>query len=173
MITGLYPQSVFCAIETSGDGKVNVQSRVQMFLFKARQAAHKEYEELLARLGLRGEDVTAFLRDNPKWASPLHRAPHAAAGTAADRLAEIAPFIGKSGLGLRVAEARVGLGRMVAAARAMPGALARARKRLVTRAPVLMAQAREEWIDAKPVIVDKLRVRLRRAHREDRPVAAA
>ena len=39
LITSKYPQSIFCAIETSGDGKVNVQSRVQMFLFKARLAA--------------------------------------------------------------------------------------------------------------------------------------
>jgi hypothetical protein len=54
MITGLYPQSIFCAIETSGDGKVNVQSRVQMFLFKARLAAQKEYAELLDKLGLTG-----------------------------------------------------------------------------------------------------------------------
>ena len=39
LITSKYPQSIFCAIETSGDGKVNVQSRVQMFLFKARLAS--------------------------------------------------------------------------------------------------------------------------------------
>src|SRR5215831_17010472 len=60
MITGLYPQSIFCAIETSGDGKVNVQSRVQMFLFKARLAAQKEYADLLAKLGLTAEQVSDF-----------------------------------------------------------------------------------------------------------------
>src|SRR6185369_7355696 len=60
MITGLYPQSIFCAIETSGDGKVNVQSRVQMFLFKARLAAQKEYADLLADLGLDAGKVKAF-----------------------------------------------------------------------------------------------------------------
>src|SRR4029434_3772650 len=86
LITGLYPQSIFCAIETSGDGKVNVQSRVQMFLFKARQAAQKEYADMLARLGVTQEEVTAFFARHPRFADPLHRSPHAAAGHAADRL---------------------------------------------------------------------------------------
>src|SRR3954454_22023828 len=94
MITGLYPQSLFCAIETSGDGKVNVQSRVQMFLFKARLAAQKEYGDLLERYGLTREQVTAFSTAHPRWASPLHRAPHGASGTAADRLVEVAGLVG-------------------------------------------------------------------------------
>ena len=85
MITGLYPQSIFCAIETSGDGKVGVQSRVQMFLFKARLAAQAEYEAMLTRYGLTRAQVAAFLEANPRYGSPLHRSPHAAAGTAADR----------------------------------------------------------------------------------------
>ena len=39
IITEKYPQGIFCAIETNGDGAVNVYSRVQMMLFKARLAA--------------------------------------------------------------------------------------------------------------------------------------
>ena len=43
--------TIFCAIETSGDGAVTSTRRVQMYLFKARLAAQKEYAELLAKLG--------------------------------------------------------------------------------------------------------------------------
>src|SRR5215204_5514208 len=96
LITSKYPQSIFCAIETSGDGKVNVQSRVQMFLFKARLAAQAEYQTMLKELNVSSDDVRAFFAAHPSFASGLHRAPHAAAGTAADRLAEIAPYLGKS-----------------------------------------------------------------------------
>ncbi|MCG8556672.1 MAG: 2-hydroxyglutaryl-CoA dehydratase [Proteobacteria bacterium] len=52
LITARYPEAIFTAIETTGDGAVNVQSRVQMDLFKARQAAKKEYDELLQKTGL-------------------------------------------------------------------------------------------------------------------------
>ena len=72
LITGLYPQSIFCAMRTSGDGKVNVQSRVQMFLFKARISAQKEYAEMLAKLGLDAAKVRAFFTAHPEMASGLH-----------------------------------------------------------------------------------------------------
>jgi predicted nucleotide-binding protein (sugar kinase/HSP70/actin superfamily) len=155
MITSLYPQSIFCAIETSGDGKVNVQSRVQMFLFKARLAAQKEYADLLAELGLDGDKVKAFFDAHPKFASGLHRSPHAAAGSAADRLAEFAPFVGKSETEIRILQAKALAKKALGAARALPGALAKMRKRAMERSPVLFEQAREEWIDAKPVLVQK------------------
>ena len=44
-ITEKYPEAIFLPIETTGDGAVNIYSRVQMMLFKAKQAAQKEYEE--------------------------------------------------------------------------------------------------------------------------------
>jgi predicted nucleotide-binding protein (sugar kinase/HSP70/actin superfamily) len=156
LITSKYPQSIFCAIETSGDGKVNVQSRVQMFLFKARLAAQREYAELCAKLGVTPDGVRAFLADHPALASGLHRAPHAAAGTAADRLAEMAPYIGKSEAQIRVLRTKALAARAVAAARALPGTLATLRVRLRERAPVLFAQAREEWIDARPAVVERV-----------------
>jgi hypothetical protein len=178
MITGLYPQSIFCAIETSGDGKVNVQSRVQMFLFKARLAAQAEYKELLEKYGLTGEQVTAFFARNPRWSSPLHRAPHSAQGTAADRLVEVSQYIGKSPLEARVMDARVMVRRTVEAAKALPGWLARTRKKLVEKSPVLFAQAREEWVEARPVIAQKVRAqaektvaRFRRREPENQPSA--
>ena len=39
LITELYPQAHLLPIETSGDGAVNFYSRVQMYLFKAKQLA--------------------------------------------------------------------------------------------------------------------------------------
>jgi predicted nucleotide-binding protein (sugar kinase/HSP70/actin superfamily) len=157
MITGLYPQSIFCAIETSGDGKVNVQSRVQMFLFKARLAAQREYQEALAALGASADDVRAFFAAHPRLASGLHRAPHAAAGTAADRLAEIAPYLGKSAARIRVLRAGAAARRALGAARALPGAARGLQQKVAERAPTLLAQAREEWVEARPVLAQKLR----------------
>lgn len=46
-ITEKFPEAIFLPIETTGDGAVNVYSRVQMMLFKAKQAAEKEYQEAL------------------------------------------------------------------------------------------------------------------------------
>jgi hypothetical protein len=159
LISAKYPQSIFCAIETSGDGKVNVQSRVQMYLFKARLAAEKEYGELLARFGVSGDDVRAFFARHPRFASPLRRSPHGAAGTAGDRLVEVASYIGKSDLGIRVAEARALATRAAAALKAAPAWLRGLKQKLETRGPDLMAQAREEWVVARPLVMEAMRKR--------------
>jgi predicted nucleotide-binding protein (sugar kinase/HSP70/actin superfamily) len=52
MVTEKYPEAIYCPIETSGDGAVNVYSRVQMMLFKARLAAKDEYQKALDAAGL-------------------------------------------------------------------------------------------------------------------------
>jgi predicted nucleotide-binding protein (sugar kinase/HSP70/actin superfamily) len=174
MITGLYPQSIFCAIETSGDGKVNVQSRVQMFLFKARLAAQKEYAELLEKLNLTAEQVVEFNKKHPRWSSPLHRAPHSAAGTAADRLVEVAAFVGKPEWQVRLLEARAAAERVAGAVKAVPGWLARTRKKVMERSPQLFAQAREEWVEAKPIIVERMKTRAQKlTRREPAPAQAS
>jgi len=46
LVTARFPQANFLAIETSGEGAANFYSRVQMALFKAKQAAKEEYETL-------------------------------------------------------------------------------------------------------------------------------
>src|SRR5580704_7037176 len=43
-ISEKFPGTIFCPVETSGDGRVNFYSRVQMYLFKAKQVAAAEYE---------------------------------------------------------------------------------------------------------------------------------
>lgn len=52
LITAKYPEAIFSMIETTGDGGVNVQSRIQMDLFKARRSAQQEYAKALADAGL-------------------------------------------------------------------------------------------------------------------------
>ncbi len=95
-ITEKLPGTIFCPVETSGDGRVNFYSRVQMYLFKAKQAASAELERACLEQGVSLEQVRDFLGKNPKFASPLHKAPHAYAGTAADLVAEVAPYLTKT-----------------------------------------------------------------------------
>ena len=86
-ITELYPSAIFCPIETTGDGAVNVQSRVQMMLFKAKQAARREADEALEKAGLSMDDARAILDRVPIVRSPLFKMPHANGATAADAIA--------------------------------------------------------------------------------------
>jgi len=95
-ITEKFPGTIFCPVETSGDGRVNFYSRVQMYLFKAKQAAIAELERACQEHGVTVEQVKAFLGKNPRFASSLHKAPHAYAGSGADLVAEIAPLITKT-----------------------------------------------------------------------------
>ena len=88
-ITELYPQGIFLPIETNGDGAVNVYSRVQMQLFKAKQLAQKEVDKALADVGMTIDEVRAYLDKHPSLASPFHRSPHKAGCTAADLIYEV------------------------------------------------------------------------------------
>jgi len=88
-ITELYPQGIFLPIETNGDGAVNVYSRVQMQLFKAKQLAQKEVDKALADVGMTMDEVRAYLDKHPAMASAFHRAPHMAGCSAADLIYEV------------------------------------------------------------------------------------
>jgi predicted nucleotide-binding protein (sugar kinase/HSP70/actin superfamily) len=88
-ITELYPQGIFLPIETNGDGAVNVYSRVQMQLFKAKQLAQKEVDKACADVGMTIEEVRAYLVKHPSMMSPFHRSPHMAGCTSADLVYEV------------------------------------------------------------------------------------
>jgi predicted nucleotide-binding protein (sugar kinase/HSP70/actin superfamily) len=90
MITELHPGAIFLPIETNGDGAVNVYSRVQMQLFKAKQLAAREQQAMLDKHDLTLEEVQLFIKKNPKYGHAFHRSPHAAGCTSADLIAEIA-----------------------------------------------------------------------------------
>jgi predicted nucleotide-binding protein (sugar kinase/HSP70/actin superfamily) len=92
-ITEKFPGTIFCPVETSGDGRVNFYSRVQMYLFKAKQAAVAELDRACEEHGVTIEQVRAYLEANPHKARSLHKAPHRYAGNGADLVAEVAPFI--------------------------------------------------------------------------------
>jgi len=90
LITEIYPQTVFVAIETSGDAAVSVYSRVQMQLFKAKQAAQKEVDRALASHGLTMAEVRDHVTRHPHLFHSLHRSPQRAGCTAADVVREAA-----------------------------------------------------------------------------------
>jgi len=123
LITSRYPGTIFCAVETSGDGATNFYSRVQMYMFKARIAADQELERVLAECGVTREQVQAFLDANPKYSSPLHHSPHRVAGSAANLVYEVAPLIKQSALERTTTNAKR-LGReALAFAKSAPGKL--------------------------------------------------
>jgi predicted nucleotide-binding protein (sugar kinase/HSP70/actin superfamily) len=95
-ISEKFPGTIFCPVETSGDGRVNFYSRIQMYLFKARKAANSEYDRACSENGVTREEVKAFLEATPEFASSLHKAPHRYSGNCADLVAEIAPYITES-----------------------------------------------------------------------------
>jgi len=92
IITEKYPGTIFCPVETSGDGAVNFQSRVQMYMFKARAAAQAEFDQALTETGMTLENFRSFLKQNPRFSSPLHHPPHAAAATASDLVYQAAEY---------------------------------------------------------------------------------
>ena len=96
LVTELFPDALFCPVETSGDGAVNFYSRVQMVLFKARLRAEAEFESALKQHGVTREEVAAYLAKTT-YANGLERAPHRLAGTGADLVHDLAPFM-KAGL---------------------------------------------------------------------------
>ena len=95
-ITEKFPGTIFCPVETSGDGRVNFYSRVQMYLFKAKQAAIGEYERALSENGVTKEQVQAFLDSSPKFRSPFYKPSHVYCGNNADLVAAVAPYITKT-----------------------------------------------------------------------------
>jgi len=63
---------------------VNFYSRVQMYLFKAKQAAIAEYERALTENGVTRDQVKAFLDSSPKFRSPFYKPAHKYCGNNAD-----------------------------------------------------------------------------------------
>ena len=81
LVTSKYPETSFLAIETSGDGAVNVYSRIQMALFKARQLAEQDLQTSMAEHTV--EQLQQRMTDKSPPASwyPKHRCASTAANT--------------------------------------------------------------------------------------------
>ncbi|WP_052088251.1 2-hydroxyglutaryl-CoA dehydratase [Paenibacillus wynnii] len=83
LIIEKYPNAIFLPIETTGDGAINVYSRVQMMLYKAKQAAQREFELALLEKGL----TVGQLQNKQcsmQFARPLQTSRHVVACTAAN-----------------------------------------------------------------------------------------
>jgi hypothetical protein len=87
-VTEKFPGSIFCAIETNGDGAVNVYSRVQMMLFKARLAAKAEYKAVLEETGLTVDELRAYLAKKRWRGSSLFYPRHGTVASTAANLAQ-------------------------------------------------------------------------------------
>jgi predicted nucleotide-binding protein (sugar kinase/HSP70/actin superfamily) len=143
-ITEKFPGTIFCPVETSGDGRVNFYSRVQMYLFKAKQAASAELERACAEQGVTIEQVRAFVRANPRFGHSLHKPPHKYAGAAADLVADVAPYITKS-RAARWRERIEGFARASStAARKSPHMVVAMVRGAVESAPTLAARVKED-----------------------------
>lgn len=91
LITEIHPEAIFLPIETTGDGAINVYSRVQMMLFKAKQAAQKEFDEALAKKGYTVEQFGKIL-GRSKLTRPLETNRHVVSCTAANAVYSIRGF---------------------------------------------------------------------------------
>jgi predicted nucleotide-binding protein (sugar kinase/HSP70/actin superfamily) len=85
-VTAHHPQTLFLPIETSGDGAVNVYSRMQMMLFKARVLAHEELARAEAETGLSITQARVLAQKFSRLAHTLNhpRQFHRASTTAAN-----------------------------------------------------------------------------------------
>jgi len=92
-VTEKHPNAIFLPIETSGDGKVNVYSRVQMMLFKARTFARTEFDAACKENGVTAEEVRAFVAKHPLLSSPFFQPDHYVTHTAADVVHHVAPLM--------------------------------------------------------------------------------
>jgi len=145
VITELHPDAIYCPVETSGDGAVNFYSRVQMYMFKARERARHEHQAALDQYGITDEQARAFLKGS-RYGETLYKAPHVVAGTSADLIHEIGPLVGKS----RFGRAKVHAAR---AARRTKGFLTEdlghAKKTFDKMAPYLPSLARLVYVELK------------------------
>jgi predicted nucleotide-binding protein (sugar kinase/HSP70/actin superfamily) len=104
IVTEKWPEAIFCPIETSGDGAVNVYSRVQMMLFKARLAAKEEYRKTLDEYGVSVDDMKQYLKAGWWRGSSLFYPKHGTvASTAANVVQQLAPDAKRSAVGRLVA----------------------------------------------------------------------
>tara|TARA_B100000315_G_scaffold214747_1_gene213495 strand:- start:337 stop:1929 length:1593 start_codon:yes stop_codon:yes gene_type:complete len=86
-----YKGAIYIPIETSGDGEVNVKSRVQMKLFEAKVRAREELVEVLAANNATLDQVRDYAAKHPAYTDPMRRLPgHHWTGTAARFVASVA-----------------------------------------------------------------------------------
>jgi len=82
LLTSKWPGAIFIPIETTGDGEVNVHSRIQMMLLKAREKANSEFNQALKECGINALEFKQRLQSKKRWLNPFKRPKHRRAGIA-------------------------------------------------------------------------------------------
>lgn len=84
------PNSIFVAVETNGDAPANFYSRVQMQLFKAKQAAEAELEDALQKTNTSLTNIKARVKNSPGIAQAALKAKGTYASQAANAVVYLA-----------------------------------------------------------------------------------
>ena len=91
-----YKDAIFIPIETSGDGEVNVRSRVQMKLYEGKMKARQEFKEVLEENHVTVEQVRDYVVKHPKYKNAMLKVSHHhGISTAANLVGEVAKHIKK------------------------------------------------------------------------------
>jgi len=109
VVQAKFPDAIFLPIETNGDGAVNVYSRVQMMLHKARQQARRQTESALQEHGVELDEVRAFIGRHPLLKRALTYPSHTVGCTAANAVQDAGRWLG------RIKKVRARVGRVVPA----------------------------------------------------------
>lgn len=85
-----FPDAIFIPIETSGDGEVNVKSRVQMKLYEAKMKARAEFQKVLDEHGVTLEEIQDYIKKHPEYTNSMRVLPHEVVSTAGNFVYDIA-----------------------------------------------------------------------------------
>lgn len=86
-----FKDAIYIPIETSGDGEVNVKSRVQMKLYEAKIKAREELQEVLDKHGVTLEQVREYTQKRLEYTHALRKIKHHhGASTAVNFVADVA-----------------------------------------------------------------------------------
>jgi predicted nucleotide-binding protein (sugar kinase/HSP70/actin superfamily) len=99
-----YPECIFIPIETSGDGEVNIKSRVQMKLYEAKVRCREEFQRTLDGFGVTMDQFRKYVDQQPELRKGLLTVPHEEVGVAANLLHLVAKRMKKQ---LNVAEKKL------------------------------------------------------------------
>ena len=89
-----YKEAIYIPIETSGDGEINVKSRVQMKLYEAKMKSREEFQGTLKEHNVTVEQVREYIAKHPKYSSGMYRMPqHHGISTAANVVADLAKHV--------------------------------------------------------------------------------
>lgn len=89
LINKQYPAVNFLPIETSGDGAVNVYSRIQMALFKSRINAKNEFDSALESKKLDLKTANQHLENEKRFQCAINYPKHKVAGSAANLIYQL------------------------------------------------------------------------------------